>query len=284
MNCSKLYSLLIAYRKTNPLEQSDDLYTEEHHIVPSCMGGSDEPENLIRLTAREHFIAHKLLSKIYPQERRLQMAFASFLMRRHSKGVVKTSLDYERLRIIVAKQCSIRMKEYYSDPSNLKLMSERSRKMHESLDHKEKMRRSCYENEEVRNKISSASLLQWESQEHRNNVSRKNSERGLEIWEDPDYASRHFEGRKKFFEANTMPWQRPRGIPTMVYWGLAQFCWKLSKYNANQNNPIGATSFSKDYDSGQRVNIYQRMMKMFSEGWIPNQDPIWLEEFGDYNW
>lgn len=30
------------------------------------MGGSDEPENLVRLTAREHFVAHQLLVKMHP--------------------------------------------------------------------------------------------------------------------------------------------------------------------------------------------------------------------------
>lgn len=40
-------------------------YTEDHHIIPVCIGGLDEPENIITLTAREHYIAHALLVKIY---------------------------------------------------------------------------------------------------------------------------------------------------------------------------------------------------------------------------
>lgn len=284
MDYLNIYNTLVLSRKLNPLTKTDLLYTEDHHIIPSCLGGDDSEENLVRLTAREHFIAHKLLAKSFPQERGLQMAFASFLMRRNSKGTVKTSSDFERLRIIVAEQCSTRMKEYYSDPSNLNKMSNRLRKMHETPEHKEKMRLSCYENEEVRNKISSSSLRLWKSPEHQQLISKTNSERGIEVWKDPAYAARHFEGRQRFFESNKMPWQRPRGNPTKKYWGLAQFCWGLSKYNAEQTNPIGAKLFSNKYDCGERVNIYQRMMKMFSEGWIPNQDPIWLEEFGDYSW
>jgi len=41
-------------------------YTEVHHIIPKCMNGEDYKENLVELTAREHFIAHLLLFKIYP--------------------------------------------------------------------------------------------------------------------------------------------------------------------------------------------------------------------------
>lgn len=41
-------------------------YSEKHHIVPKCLGGSDDKFNLVVLTAREHFLAHYLLTKIYP--------------------------------------------------------------------------------------------------------------------------------------------------------------------------------------------------------------------------
>lgn len=41
-------------------------YTEIHHILPLSLGGTDDKCNLVKLTAREHFIAHLLLVKIYP--------------------------------------------------------------------------------------------------------------------------------------------------------------------------------------------------------------------------
>lgn len=36
-------------------------YMETHHIIPKCYGGSDDRDNLVKLTAREHFVAHWLL-------------------------------------------------------------------------------------------------------------------------------------------------------------------------------------------------------------------------------
>lgn len=42
-----------------------DGYKEVHHIKPKSMGGTDDPSNLVQLTAREHFIAHCLLARIY---------------------------------------------------------------------------------------------------------------------------------------------------------------------------------------------------------------------------
>lgn len=39
-------------------------YFETHHIVPKSLGGTDDKNNLVNLTAREHYIAHLLLVKI----------------------------------------------------------------------------------------------------------------------------------------------------------------------------------------------------------------------------
>jgi hypothetical protein len=39
---------------------------ERHHVIPKCMGGSNREENLVYLTAKEHFIAHKLLVRVHP--------------------------------------------------------------------------------------------------------------------------------------------------------------------------------------------------------------------------
>ena len=49
-------------------------YMERHHIVPRCMGGSDRKDNLVYLTAREHFLAHKLLVRAHPNVRGLWFA------------------------------------------------------------------------------------------------------------------------------------------------------------------------------------------------------------------
>ena len=40
-----------------------DCYKEKHHILPRCLGGNNKKENLVELTAKEHFIIHMLLCK-----------------------------------------------------------------------------------------------------------------------------------------------------------------------------------------------------------------------------
>jgi hypothetical protein len=49
-------------------------YYEKHHIVPRCLGGSDEPENIVCLTPEEHYLAHQLLTKIHPSSKGLAKA------------------------------------------------------------------------------------------------------------------------------------------------------------------------------------------------------------------
>ena len=51
-------------------------YKERHHILPRCLGGKDNQENLVELTAREHFIVHMLLCKFTKGEAKRSMLYA----------------------------------------------------------------------------------------------------------------------------------------------------------------------------------------------------------------
>jgi hypothetical protein len=48
---------------------------ELHHIWPVCLGGTDDRSNLVSLTTEEHFLAHKLLAKIMPDQRAITYAY-----------------------------------------------------------------------------------------------------------------------------------------------------------------------------------------------------------------
>lgn len=55
--------------------KSSSTYYEQHHITPRCMGGSNKKDNLVLLTAKEHFLAHKLLCKVYSNQPKLVYAY-----------------------------------------------------------------------------------------------------------------------------------------------------------------------------------------------------------------
>lgn len=65
----------------NWAKKSAPCYTENHHIIPKCFSRDNSTQNLVRLTAREHFIVHKLLTKMFegPKEKS-KMISALFLM------------------------------------------------------------------------------------------------------------------------------------------------------------------------------------------------------------
>lgn len=72
-------------------------YSEVHHIRPKCLGGSNDIDNLTRLTYREHYIAHWLLVKMYPKERGINYAFLCML-RKHSEGRILTSRMFDSIK------------------------------------------------------------------------------------------------------------------------------------------------------------------------------------------
>lgn len=51
---------------------------EQHHIIPRCIGGSDNHDNLVLLTPEEHYVAHQLLVKLYPEKP--ELAYAANMM------------------------------------------------------------------------------------------------------------------------------------------------------------------------------------------------------------
>lgn len=88
-----------------------DEYHERHHIIPRCMDGDDEENNLIDLFAREHFIAHKLLAEENPDNDSLVYAWTmmSWAKTEDQKRYQVTSEEYEEARIALSKLVSERV-------------------------------------------------------------------------------------------------------------------------------------------------------------------------------
>lgn len=61
MNYEKIYKELCKSRKHRGIDK--EFGYEVHHILPRCMGGADDEDNLVKLTVEEHYLAHRLLVK-----------------------------------------------------------------------------------------------------------------------------------------------------------------------------------------------------------------------------
>jgi hypothetical protein len=77
----------------------DNTYFEKHHIIPQSIGGSNKKINLAKLTAREHFICHRLLTRFLTGKAKMKMSFATWIMMTnnnpHQKRYKVTSRIYE---------------------------------------------------------------------------------------------------------------------------------------------------------------------------------------------
>lgn len=106
---NRWYNLITSNAKNRTLNG----YSEKHHIIPKSLGGSDEKDNLVNLTAREHFICHWLLTKIYEGEFRTKMIYALRMMKAENP-------NQQRYNNYITARVYENLKEAYS-----KLQSER---------------------------------------------------------------------------------------------------------------------------------------------------------------
>lgn len=80
-------------------------YTEKHHIIPKSCGGSNSKENLVKLTPKEHFICHLLLTKMVEGHNRHLMVYAFHGLQakqgrqnRYSSKLEVTAKIYQKLK------------------------------------------------------------------------------------------------------------------------------------------------------------------------------------------
>lgn len=183
MNYKKNYYDYMNYVKTLNRNKNDGNYYEKHHIIPRSLGGDDSKDNLVLLTAREHFLAHYILWKFNPC-RQTAYAFHTMIYMANSNQdrnyKMISSKVYQRLKIQYAEYVSItnkgnktRLGTHLSDESKEKIArAHRGKKLSE--EHKQKDRLSNLgrkHSEETKRKISENNKGKHPmSEEHKNRL------------------------------------------------------------------------------------------------------------------
>lgn len=103
------YYQIINHALTRNWDKVRNEGTEQHHIIPKSMGGSNETGNLVVLTPREHFICHMLLMRMVTGAFQKKMINAMWYMS-NTRHIAVTSKQYERLRMESSKMASDRFK------------------------------------------------------------------------------------------------------------------------------------------------------------------------------
>ena len=102
------YNLIIANAQKRILES----YGENHHIIPKSIGGNNDKENLVKLTPREHYVCHLLLTKMVTGKPKQKMMFAYWAMsnqcneKRKDREYKVNSRLYESLRVKIVSMLS----------------------------------------------------------------------------------------------------------------------------------------------------------------------------------
>lgn len=102
MNYLKIYNSIIENAKSQNRIKHSGVYYENHHILPKSLGGKNNKENLILLTAKEHYLCHRLLLFIYNFNESMVRAFHRMV---HSKNgdLIKSAKDYQYARELLSQ-------------------------------------------------------------------------------------------------------------------------------------------------------------------------------------
>lgn len=96
MNYQKIYDDIC--KRGQERELPEGTYSEKHHIVPKCMQGTNEKSNITKLTAREHFLVHLILSwKLYPENRKLSHALHSMIWLKSELRYIPSGRIFEEI-------------------------------------------------------------------------------------------------------------------------------------------------------------------------------------------
>lgn len=116
------YNNIIEAAKSRVLTNT---YVEKHHIIPKSLGGSNLPDNIVQLTAKEHFICHRLLTKFTTGNDKHKMIYAVWRMvnpsKKHKRHIPNSRV-YQLIKLEMSVATSERVK-------NTKLSDEHKKKI-----------------------------------------------------------------------------------------------------------------------------------------------------------
>lgn len=208
------YEKFILVLKNRILPENE--YFEIHHILPRSLGGTDDKDNLIKLTAREHYIAHAMLLKMKFQgvyHSKMAYAFCTFLYgfkhKKHKESYKFSSRLYEvfkkKLSEAISSQQSGEGNPFYgkkhSRETKDKIRAYRKGKKLEEIFSPEQVENIRLANknrvirEESKLKRKAGQKQYWSNKENKE----KRSLQTKKQWEDPNYKEKmrpYIEARK----------------------------------------------------------------------------------------
>lgn len=171
------YYLIVEYARQNV---NRDGYHEKHHIIPKSLGGSNNLDNIVKLSPKEHYICHLLLTKMVEGDEQRKMWFAAYMMmrgiRRHKPSARMYELLKQKMRDALKEKPGPNKGKIMSEEQKIKIsLSQKGiPKGPFSDEHKEKLKKP--KSPEHKKKISEARIGKSWGHKHSVETKKKMSE------------------------------------------------------------------------------------------------------------
>ena len=186
-------------------------YHETHHILPRCLGGTNDKDNLIDLFAREHFIAHKLLTLENPHNEKLAYAWWQMCHCTNDEAEYEvTPYEYEDARQRVSAFLSESRKGENNPFYGKRHTQESKNKMSESHSGENHPLFGKSMPQETKRKIGEANKGKKRSQESRRNISE--AHKGKQVGKDNPRAKAVYCEELKEIRLTMKEWAEELGI------------------------------------------------------------------------
>lgn len=158
------YNLLISTAQSRGLDKKTlNGYYEIHHIIPRSFNGSNDEDNLVLLTYREHVLAHMLLYLINSENKDMFLAF-SLLTELKSNYISdeELSVNLEALEVI-----KIKRSEFMKGKNNPMKNPETAKKVSELKKHQPGFFKGHHHTEKTKQILRNKTLnLGWSGENH----------------------------------------------------------------------------------------------------------------------
>jgi len=156
---SKIYFSIIDNAKSRNLLE----YKEKHHIIPKSLGGSNNSDNIVELTFREHFICHRLLIRMTEGISKRKMTYGLWAMTmsnsKQSRMLVNSRLfekiKQDKILAQIGIPLSEERKEKIRNSSFGKIQSE------ETKNKRAKSRTGFRNTDQTKEKMKESAKLRW---------------------------------------------------------------------------------------------------------------------------
>jgi hypothetical protein len=256
MNYKKIYKSLTERGKSRNLIG----YTEIHHIIPRCIGGKDDPSNLVKLTPEEHYIAHLLLLKIYPNEPKLvyaanmmanRMQFLGYTNKKY--GIARRAVSKVMKERIISNETKKKISKIQIGKTHSKETREKMSKSHKGKVFSKEHRQKISENQKLKSQLGTHNLI---------GLSRKKVQEGTHHW------------------LGKNPWESNRTTSdSLKAWKLAPKIISIFEEHKSYGKKIGSIKISKIIETTEKP--IRTVIKKYKNGWNPLEDESWKTKFNN---